>query len=44
MEFASAAAALKCTRVGGRRGIPELEEVETLIKTAHLERKAVESE
>jgi ribokinase len=44
LEFASAAAALKCTRLGGRRGIPELEEVHSLIKTVHPEREAVESE
>lgn len=44
LKFASAAAALKCTRLGGRRGIPELEEVSALIKTAHPEREAVESE
>ncbi len=44
LEFASATAALKCTRLGGRRGIPELEEVEALIKTAHPEREAVGSE
>ncbi len=33
LEFASAAAALKCTRIGGRRGIPELEDVMALVKT-----------
>ena len=43
LEFASAAAALKCTRLGGRRGIPELEEVSALIKIAHPEREAVGS-
>ncbi len=33
LKFASAAAALKCTRLGGRRGIPDLEEVEALIQS-----------
>lgn len=33
LEFASAAAALKCTRLGGRRGIPELKEVEALVES-----------
>ena len=32
LEFASAAAALKCTRIGGRRGIPELDEVNQLVE------------
>jgi len=31
LKFASAAAALKCTRLGGRRGIPELDEVNALM-------------
>jgi sulfofructose kinase len=44
LEFASAAAALKCTRLGGRRGIPELDEVQALIKTTYPKREAVESE
>ncbi|MEE9555183.1 MAG: PfkB family carbohydrate kinase, partial [candidate division Zixibacteria bacterium] len=33
LEFASAAAALKCTRIGGRHGIPEIEEINRLIET-----------
>jgi sulfofructose kinase len=36
LEFASAVAAIKCTRLGGRRGIPELEEVEDLINKKEL--------
>lgn len=32
LKFASAVAAIKCTRLGGRRGIPELSEVEDLIR------------
>ncbi len=32
LEFASAAAALKCTRIGGLRGIPEIEEIQQLIE------------
>ena len=32
LEFASAVAAIKCTRLGGRRGIPELAEVEEFIR------------
>lgn len=34
MRFASAAAAIKCTRTGGRRGAPELEEVEKFLRSA----------
>lgn len=44
LEFASAAAALKCTRLGGRHGIPELEEVWALIEATDPEREAVRSE
>jgi sulfofructose kinase len=32
VRFASAAAALKCRRIGGREGIPKLNEVETLLR------------
>ena len=32
MEFASAAAAMKCTKFGGRTGIPDLETVETFLE------------
>lgn len=32
LKFASAVAAIKCTRLGGRRGIPELGEVEEFIR------------
>ena len=32
IEFASAAAAVSCTRLGARAGIPRLEEVETFLK------------
>lgn len=32
LKFASAVAAIKCTRLGGRRGIPDLNEVEDLIR------------
>jgi len=32
LKFASAVAAIKCTRLGGRRGIPELSEVEDFIR------------
>ena len=32
MRFASAASALKCTELGGRKGIPSLEKVNTFIK------------
>ncbi len=44
LEFASAAAALKCTRLGGRHGIPELSEVRALIEATDPEREAVGSE
>lgn len=44
LEFASAAAALKCTRIGGRRGIPDLEEVQSLICSHELAQQPVESE
>jgi sulfofructose kinase len=32
VRFASAAAALKCARPGGRAGVPTRAEVETLLK------------
>jgi ribokinase len=32
LKFASAVAAIKCSRLGGRRGIPELDEVKAFIK------------
>lgn len=32
LKFASAAAAIKCTRLGGRRGIPDLAEVEDFLR------------
>jgi sulfofructose kinase len=32
VRFASAAAALKCRKIGGREGIPKLNEVETLLR------------
>jgi ribokinase len=32
MEFAAAVAAMKCTKLGGRSGIPNLKEVEAFIK------------
>ncbi|MBN1831630.1 MAG: sugar kinase [Deltaproteobacteria bacterium] len=34
MRFASAASALKCTEIGGRKGIPTLEKVNDLLKKA----------
>ena len=34
LRFASAAAALKCTRLGGRAGIPTRSEVDTLLQEA----------
>ena len=34
MRFASAASALKCTEIGGRKGIPSLEKVNEFIKEA----------
>lgn len=33
LQFASAAAALKCTRFGGRAGVPDRSEVEALLET-----------
>ncbi len=36
LRFGSAAAALKCTRTGGRRGIPNRDEVESLMKESKL--------
>jgi ribokinase len=42
LEFASAAAALKCTRLGGRRGIPELNEVNTLIRSVNAKYEPLE--
>jgi sugar/nucleoside kinase (ribokinase family) len=33
IKFASAFAALKCRKIGGRAGIPGLEEVESFMKT-----------
>lgn len=36
LRFSSAAAALKCTRTGGRQGIPNREEVESLIEELRL--------
>jgi ribokinase len=44
LEFASAAAALKCTRLGGRRGIPDLEDIQDLIVSHELAQQPVESE
>lgn len=43
LEFASAAAALKCTRLGGRRGIPEVDEVYELIESAQTSSEEVKS-
>ncbi len=34
MQFANAAAAIKCTRPGGRRGAPDREEVERFLRSA----------
>jgi sulfofructose kinase len=42
MEFASAAAALKCTRLGGRRGIPDLEEIQRLTGTENQQIESIE--
>lgn len=36
MRFASAVAALKCTRQGGRAGIPNRQEVEAYLQTSHM--------
>jgi ribokinase len=44
LEFASAAAALKCTRLGGRRGIPELDEIQNLLDSREQEQQPVESD
>jgi len=44
LRFASAASALKCTRLGGRRGIPELNEVHELIESSRPARGYIESE
>lgn len=33
MQFASAAAAIKCTKIGARQGIPRLEQIEGLFRT-----------
>ncbi|MBI3990998.1 MAG: hypothetical protein HY350_02500, partial [Candidatus Omnitrophica bacterium] len=40
MEFASAVAALKCLKLGGRAGIPTRQEVEEFLKTERRGRSA----
>jgi len=44
LKFASATAALKCTRLGGRRGIPELGEVHELIDSSRTTDDYIKSE